>query len=170
MDMEKQYADLRDSLLPTLKCPACHSNQLELAREEMGLRDITFAGARSKAEMPLILAASDACIAILQNIPMFKTTYPNKVFDYMAAGRPTVLAIDGVIRHVIEESRGGVFVPPGDYLALADAVEKLKRNPQAVQRMGRQARAYAMQHFERSKQAEDFVQLLESLISIFQRV
>ena len=43
------------------------------------------------------------------NIKMFRTTYPNKVFDYMAAGRPVVLAIDGVIREVVEaRTRRGV--------------------------------------------------------------
>ncbi len=48
------------------------------------------------------LAAASVCIAILKPIELFKTTYPNKVFDYMAAGRPTILAIDGVIRQVVE--------------------------------------------------------------------
>jgi len=57
--------------------------------------------------MPQFLATADVCIAILKPIPMFTTTYPNKVFDYMAAGRPTVLAIDGVIREVIEAAQGG---------------------------------------------------------------
>ena len=37
---------------------------------------------------------------------MFRTTYPNKVFDYMAAGRPTILAIDGVIRQVVDAAGG----------------------------------------------------------------
>ena len=41
---------------------------------------------------------------------MFTTTYPNKVFDYMAAGRPTVLAIDGVIRQVVEAAGGDVLL------------------------------------------------------------
>jgi len=137
---------------------------LEKKSEDMGLKNVTFVGARSKSEVPLLLSASDACIAILKNIPTFKTTYPNKVFDYMAAGRPTILAIDGVIRRVIEESRGGIFVPPGDYLALADAVEELRRDPETAQRMGRKARTYVMKHFERGKQAEDFGNLLRSLV------
>ena len=32
----------------------------------------------------------------------------------MAAGRPVVLAVDGVIRQLVEEAGAGVFVPPGD--------------------------------------------------------
>jgi len=56
---------------------------------------------------------------------MFRTTYPIKVFDYMAAARPTMLAIEGVIREVIEESVGGLCVKPGDDQALAGALFKL---------------------------------------------
>lgn len=41
--------------------------------------------------------------------------------DYMAAGRPTVLAIEGVIRDIIERFGGGVL-QPGDDRALAEAI------------------------------------------------
>ena len=110
-----------------------------------------------------VLAASDACLATLQNIPMFRTTYPNKVFDYMAAGRPTLLAIDGVIRMVVETAHGGIFVPPGDPAALADAVLRLKRDPQEREEMGRAARQYVVKHFDRAQHAERLARLLENL-------
>src|SRR5262249_42849797 len=91
---------------------------LEDQARRLGLCNVTFAGTVPKDQMPDVLAAADACLATLMNIPMFSTTYPNKVFDYMAAGRPTLLAIDGVIRTVVEEAGGGLFVPPGDHVAL----------------------------------------------------
>jgi glycosyltransferase involved in cell wall biosynthesis len=78
-----------------------------------------------KLEMPGALAAADACLAILQPIEMYKTTYPNKVFDYMAAGRPVILAIDGVIRQVVEDAQAGVFVTPGDSQALASVIRQI---------------------------------------------
>ena len=55
-----------------------------------------------------VVASADVCLAILQDIPMFRTTYPNKVFDYMAAGRPVILVIDGVIREVVEKAGCGI--------------------------------------------------------------
>ena len=114
--------------------------------------------------MPEILAASDACIAILKDIPMFRTTYPNKVFDYMAAGRPTILAIDGVIRQVIEAAEGGIFVPPGDGAALARAVQRLHTNRLEATQMGSSARSYVVEHFDRSRQAQEFVRLVQSMV------
>jgi glycosyltransferase involved in cell wall biosynthesis len=136
---------------------------LEQRAAAEGLDNVRFLGARPKHEMSQVLAASDACLAILQDIPEFRTTYPNKVFDYMAAGRPTVLAIDGVIREVVDEAGGGLFVPPGDADALAAAIRTLADDPEEGRRMGRRARAHVEQHFDRRAHAAAFVRLIESL-------
>ena len=91
---------------------------------------------------------------------MFSTTYPNKVFDYMAAARPTILAIDGVIREVVEAAAGGIFVPPGDEHALAAAIVRLAADRVASAEMGISARRYVVKHFNRDDHAEQFVKLL----------
>jgi lipopolysaccharide/colanic/teichoic acid biosynthesis glycosyltransferase len=143
--------------------------RLESRARELNVANVTFAGARPKSEMPELLAASDACVATLKNIAMFRTTYPNKVFDYMAAGRPTVLAIDGVIRQVVEAARAGVFVPPGDDRALAETVLSLSADRQLTADMGRRARAYVVEHFDRQQQANDFAALLKRLTASRQR-
>lgn len=137
---------------------------LEEAARAMALTNVTFVGAQPKKRMPDFLAASDACIAILQGIPMFRSTYPNKVFDYMAAGRPTLLAIDGVIREVIESAGGGVFVAPGDDEALAVAIERLSRDPALCEQMGKRARRYVCEHFNRDTQARSFEELVTRLV------
>lgn len=139
-------------------------DNLEAQAKSLHLTNVTFAGSHSKAEMPEFLAASNACVAILQNIPMFRTTYPNKVFDYMAAGRPTVLAIDGVIREVVETANGGVFVPPGNIEALANAILKLSQDREHAQAMGEAARAYVVENFDRQQQAVVFGSLVKQLI------
>lgn len=137
---------------------------LEAETARRGLKNVIFTGQLSKADVAEVMAASDACIAILKDIPMFRTTYPNKAFDYMAAGRPTLLAIDGVIRKVIEDSGSGVFVPPGDETALADAILKLAENRSAAREMGSRGREYVVRHFNRNEQAAEFVTLCENLV------
>lgn len=136
---------------------------LERQAHELGLNNLCFAGPRPKSEMGAVLAASDACVAILQDIPLFRTTYPNKVFDYMAAGKPTLLAIDGVIRAVIEQAGGGLFVPPGHPEALAAAVERLADDPSAARTMGQAARRYVVRHFNRADHAAQFLELTTAL-------
>ncbi len=79
----------------------------------------------------------------------------------MAAGRPTVLAIDGVIRDVIESAGGGTFVQPGDDAALADAVAYFFQNRDEAKAMGRAAREYVVKHFDRRHHAGSLEKLLE---------
>lgn len=130
--------------------------RLEREAQRRGLANVMFVGSVPKNDVPEVLAAADICIATLQDIPMFTTTYPNKVFDYMAAGRPTVLAINGVIRDVIERANGGIFVPPGNPGALAAAINRLASNECERHQMGTQARSYVVEHFERADQARLF--------------
>jgi glycosyltransferase involved in cell wall biosynthesis len=121
---------------------------------------LLFLPAVPKEEMDQALAAADACIAILKPLDVYKTTYPNKVFDYMAAGRPVILAIDGVIRQVIEEAGAGVFVPPGDPAALAAAIRTLSADRTKSRAMGRSGRAYVARHFERASLARGLEQVM----------
>ena len=93
--------------------------------EALGLQNVVFIPPVSKLDMPLALAAADACIAILKPIEAYKTTYPNKVFDYMAAGKPVVLAIEGVICEVLQSVQAGLPVQPGNPQALAQAAQAL---------------------------------------------
>lgn len=123
---------------------------------DAGLNNITLTGGLPKERMGQVLAASDACLATLLDIPMFRMTYPNKVFDYMAAGRPTVLAIDGVIREVVEAADGGLCVPPGDAAAIAEAVQYLCTHRDEARRMGESARSYVAKHFHRDEQSRQF--------------
>lgn len=141
---------------------------LEKQVHALGLPNVTFAGSRPKTYIPDVLAASDACVATLKDIPMFRTTYPNKIFDYMAAGRPTVLAIDGVIREVIEAAQGGIYVTPGDDAALADAIRHLCQDRPQSQALGTAARSYVITHFNRRRQAEQFLALVQRLVTRLQ--
>jgi len=96
---------------------------------------------------------------------MYKTTYPNKVFDYMASGKPVILAIDGVIRQVIEDAGGGIPVPPGDPVALSKAILFLADNPDLSHNMGCQARIYVETHFDRVILATKLLDIMLGMVA-----
>jgi glycosyltransferase involved in cell wall biosynthesis len=122
---------------------------LEGEAARLGLDNVIFAGVVPKKEMPEAVAEADICLAILQDIPMFRTTYPNKVFDYMAAGKATILVIDGVIRDLVEKSGGGIYVPPGNDTRLVETILELSQNPTMLAQMGKAAREYMLKHMDR---------------------
>jgi glycosyltransferase involved in cell wall biosynthesis len=125
------------------------------------LDNVTLMPAQPKERMVEVLAAADACVAILRDIPLFGTTYPNKVFDYMAAGKPIILAIAGVVREVVLTAGCGICVQPGDSGALAAAVRTLSDDRNLAQEMGARGRAHVCRHFDRREQAKALEALLE---------
>jgi len=142
---------------------------LRARAEELRLDNVSFFPPVPKAGMGEVLAAADACLAILKPLEMYKTTYPNKVFDYMAAGRPVLLAIDGVIREVVESAGAGIAVPPGDPDALADAVRRMAADPRRARQMGLDGRRYIENHFDRVQLAQKLALLLEEMRELYGR-
>jgi glycosyltransferase involved in cell wall biosynthesis len=65
---------------------------------------------------------------------------PLKVYEYMAAGLPVVASEIGQLATLIEHDRTGLLCEPGDPVALADAIERLRQQPQLRAQLGREAR------------------------------
>jgi glycosyltransferase involved in cell wall biosynthesis len=139
--------------------------RLQSEAERMKLSNVIFAGVRAKKDMPCVVASADVCLAILQDIPMFRTTYPNKVFDYMAAARATVLVIDGVSRQLIEASDGGAFVQPGSDEMLAKTIFELSKDPTRVKQIGINAREYLVKNLDRRDKLNETLDFLTKLVN-----
>ncbi len=65
------------------------------------------------------------------------------VVEAMKRGRPVVVTAEGGAREIVAESGGGLLYPPGDDAALADAIERLGRDPAEARRMGERGREWA---------------------------
>jgi glycosyltransferase involved in cell wall biosynthesis len=137
-------------------------NQVERLKtivEEKQLSNVTFAGHFAKGEVGRVLAAADVCVATLMDIPEFKMPFPNKVFDYMAAGKPILLGIDGAIRKVVEDANAGIFITPSDGESLATGVMSLKNDPALREQMSRSGRRCCEEHYDIRFQADKFEQV-----------
>jgi glycosyltransferase involved in cell wall biosynthesis len=139
-------------------------NALQKEAQSLGLVNVLFLPPAPKNEMAESLAGADACLAILKPLEEYKTTYPNKVFDYMAAGRPVVLAIDGVIREVVEAAECGIFALPGDPAALAVAIGELVQDRPRSRRMGLAGRKYLEENFNRDQIAGKLLAILNDML------
>ncbi|HUM28444.1 MAG TPA: glycosyltransferase WbuB, partial [Anaerolineales bacterium] len=80
-------------------------------------------------------------------------------------GRPVVLAIDGVIREVVEVAGCGIFAAPGSADEVANAIRKLAADKKESRIMGLQGRDYLQKNFSRAAIGEKLLGLLEDLRS-----
>jgi len=129
----------------------------------LGLRNVEFRDPVSKAEVPIVLRDAAVCVSTTE--PAFASYGGslNKLSDYMAAGRPTILS--GVAAgNPVEEAGNGRTVPPRDPRALADAVLWIYRLSQEERdTMGRRGRAFVEEHRDISKLAERLERVIEDV-------
>jgi len=154
----------REDILFVLLGDGKEKENLQSRAEELRLTNVLFVPPVAKEKMPLVLSAADCCLGILKPIPLYGTVYPNKIFDYMAAGKPIILAMEGVIREVVESAGCGLFVTPGNASELAKAAKDMAENREKAVEMGHKGRIYVAQNFDRRTIAEELRLLMEQIV------
>jgi len=137
--------------------------RLQAEAEAQKLDNVRFLPPVPLAEITPYLTGSDALLVPLKPDPIFDTFIPSKLFDFLACARPVILMVGGEAREVLEASKGGVFVTPGDASGLAQAaLDLLALGPENRARMGGQGREYVLAHYTRAVQGKRLVEWLET--------
>jgi len=138
-----------------------------LMRQASGLVNVVFEPPIPKQQMPVRMAAADAVLLSLKDVPLFRYgVSPNKLYDAYALGRPVITTVPGSIQAEVEHHRLGVTAPPGDPQALAAAVAALAALPPGEREaMGRRGRALAERIYGRQRVIAGFDTLLRQVIA-----
>jgi glycosyltransferase involved in cell wall biosynthesis len=126
--------------------------------EALGLTDaIRFLGQRSDvAEL-----VADADIAVVPSkVP---EPFGKTVIEAMALGRPVIASAGGGPSEVIRDGVDGLLVPPGDPVALADAIVRLLDDPDGARRIGERA-ARRAEEFDEAHAAAQYTSAIGLLI------
>ena len=116
---------------------------LESMAKNLNLPNVFFENPVAKREIPSLAAEADCFVAILRDSPLYRYGISlNKIYDYMAAGKPVIFACSSA-NNPVAEAGAGLVVPPGDHLALADAIARMaKMHPGERNMMGMAGIAY----------------------------
>lgn len=95
---------------------------LMAAAKAKGLANVEFEDPVPKNDIPALAAQADAFVFNLIDAPVFKYGISsNKLFDFLAAGRP-VLFCCASSNNPVADAGAGVTIPPEDPQLLADAI------------------------------------------------
>lgn len=114
-----------------------------LAETAAGLANVTFEPPVPKDAIPALAAEADAFVFNLIDAPVFNYGISsNKLFDFMAAGRPILFACNAS-NNPVADAKAGITVPPGDPRALRDAMLQMADTPADERaRLGQNGRGY----------------------------
>ena len=129
------------------------------------LTNVVFQSPVPKSRIPVLFQEADAFLMVLRPSPVFRWgVSPNKLFDYMAAGRPIIFSVDTPLNPVAA-AEAGITVPAGDADALAKAIIRLlSMSPEERWKMGLKARKYVEQNHNLSRLADKLESVLEDAL------
>lgn len=129
------------------------------------LDNVVFREPVAKAEVFKYILASDMGASVLKKVDTFKTIYSNKTFDYMSCKKPTLLAIDGVSRELIEEADCGIYVEPENAGAIAQGIRKAMSKEERLLEMGLNGYQHAKVNFDRTVLATRYLQHMKTIVT-----
>jgi glycosyltransferase involved in cell wall biosynthesis len=153
---------LRDESIHILIAGAGNQRE-ELARLARQLPNVTFVDAVPKHEVQALVRSFDACyLGMKRRDSLYRFgVSPNKLFEYMLAGRPVIWAIESGNRPV-DEAQCGISVEAEDPESIADGIRRLSALPPAdLRRLGENGRQYVLRHHEYSQLADDYERVFE---------
>ena len=135
---------------------------LKAQSTELGLDDhVTFTGRVDRVEIAEHLSRADIGLCPDLRTPLNDLSTMNKTMEYMAYGLPAV-SFDLHETHV-SGADTLLYVPSGDVMAFADAVETLIDDPQQRMQLGRDARARVATVLDWRPQAAAYVSVFDAL-------
>ena len=131
--------------------------------KEMRLDNVRFFDPVPKTEIPGILSAADAAIITLKKVKVFSYgVSPNKLFDYMAARKPVICAVEGEMAEKVEDIGCGISIIPEDDKLMAEAIIRLTNlSAGRLKKMGDNGYEEIKKNYSREKLAQKLVGLIE---------
>ncbi len=109
---------------------------------------------RLRAARSFVLACTSEADGGMDNLPTV-------IMEAMAAGLPVVSTPVAGVPEMVEDGTTGKLVPPGDRVALADAMARLIADPALASAWGERGRALAAKKFSIAANAEALAMLLQ---------
>ncbi len=132
-----------------------------------GVEDyLVFTGRLTKEKMPSVLASSDCCLIHLCGTDLFATVIPSKIFETMAMQRPIIMGVRGPAQEIVMEAGGGIPMTPESDEELAQIVMRLADDREATSEMGRDARRFVLEHYNRDDLAMAYLELLHRVARV----
>ena len=125
-------------------------SRLEERVRREGLEAVRFVDALPKREAFEELRRAGALVVTTWDVAFQKMVLANKLFDYLAAGRPVIVAAAGEMAELVEEAGCGFVVPPEKPEQLAEAMVRMAGLDERERRaMGAAGRRYILDRYQR---------------------
>ena len=130
-----------------------------------GWRNVDYKGNLARKEAVKIMKESMIGMICYLPEPNHINSYPNKLFEYMAAELPVIASNFPLWRKIIEEAACGVCVDPTNPSEIRQAIEQMINDPEGCRQMGKNGKKAVQDKYNWVSEEKKLFQLYSNLIA-----
>lgn len=115
--------------------------------KELCLTNVDLVGRKSPKDIPRYVAEGDVCLGIFGATDKALRVIPNKLYECLSAGRPTITERSPAALEVLRDREEVCMVDPANPQDLAEKILELKNDLALRAHLGKRARAISLERF-----------------------
>ncbi len=141
--------------------------ELRLECSKYGATNVKLLHFQPREKLPEMLAAANVGL-IVQKSNVVSFNMPSKTQLLLASGRPIIASVPltGTAASAVQQSGGGLVVPPEQPRELADAILEIYHAPEQADVLGKRGRAHAMQQYSFDSSLSRYESLFAQLAQV----
>lgn len=142
-----------------------HHQALQSLVRSLNLEGIRIHGYRLPERGWEIMAGCHVGLAMMQDVPNYRESYPTKLFEYMALGLPVITSNFSLYKDIVEREACGLCVDPGNVDAVAKAMYWLYEYPQEADAMGQRGRIAVLEKYNWQVEEGKLIEFYQELLT-----
>jgi glycosyltransferase involved in cell wall biosynthesis len=158
-----KFTNDREDIAYVMIGSGSEKERLKQRAKDEGLSNVVFADPVPKQRLVGVLASCHIGLMILKYIEGGRPVTPNKIFDYMFIGIPSIVNFEGPTIDIVRKDQSGLYADGTKSQELAEQVIKLADNPHLREEMGNNGKKAAWEKYDRKGLAYELIDVFEEV-------
>ena len=129
-----------------------------------GWKRVDFVGWQTRDQLDSLMDQCRLGLVTLPPAKSYEASQPNKLFEYMAMGLPTVASNFPLWRQIVEGTGSGMLVDPLNVREIASAIHWLLEHPCEAEAMGQNGRSAVRSKYNWDSEAAALLKMYRTLV------
>ena len=121
------------------------------------------------ADLSIPLMASMVGMICYLPEPNHVNAFPNKLFEYMAAGLPVIASNFPLWQDIIHGAQCGICVDPASSVEIRQAIARMMGDPEGCRRMGENGRKAVLERYSWASEEKKLFRLYRDVLAVGKR-
>ena len=159
-----ELAQKASEIIPGSIVLVCGTGPMEKILRKKAGKNVIFTGHIEQKKLLALLASSDAGLLLFEKTPNNILGLPNKLFEYMMVGLPSIVSDLPVMAKIVRDQNVGIVVDPENLEQITGAVKELANDSEKTAIMGKNGQEAIESEYNWESQSGVLIELYKNIL------